>query len=254
MSFSCPFGCPEERSGQKIAPHILKDHRQELLAAILPSGTLYSCLKQRNEDDPEICCCFGCNTCWKNKTVAAKHFSSEEGKKCLIKHKTFLIELQKDKDLGVSEKIQVDISELRKELRATKSKLHDAQMEIARMKEDSDPQGKEVRVENQHLRQYIQSFGDLVFDVMTDLMTEEQHKKLNELDSLNCKESVLGDEKTKLREKLQEEYGKDKLVKLRWFPDADTFLVMKKTAGVCYTDYLPWTRISVLRTFWPKFY
>jgi len=254
MSFSCPFGCSQVRSGQKIVPHILKDHRQALLAAILPSGSLYSCLKQTGEGEPEICCCFGCNTSWKNKTVAAKHFADEEGKKCLIKHKGFLLELQKDIDSGVDKKMLTELAELRKELRATKSKLYDAQMENARIKEDSDPQGKEVRVENQHLRQYIQSFGDLVFDIMTDLMTEEQNKKLNELDSLNCKEFVLGDEKTKLREKLQEEYGKDKLVKLRWFPDADTFLIMKKTAGVCYTDYLPWTRISVLRTFWPKFY
>jgi hypothetical protein len=156
--------------------------------------------------------------------------------------------------MSSKEEFAKQLESLRKELRATKSKLYDAQMENARIKEDSDPQGKEVRVENQHLRQYIQSFGDIVFDVMSDLMTEEQHKKLNELDSLNCKEAVLGDEKTKLRDKLQEEYGKDKLVKLRWFPDADTFLIMKKTAGVCYTDYLPWTRISVLRTFWPKFY
>jgi hypothetical protein len=254
MSFSCPFGCPEERSGQKIAPHILKDHRQALLAAILPSGTLYSCLKQKGEGEPELCVCFGCKVSWKNKTVASRHFNDEEGKKCLIKHKAFLLELQKDSEFAVSEKMLTELADLRKELRSTKSKLYDAQMEIAKMKEDSDPQGKEVRVENQHLRQYIQNFGDLVFNVMRNLMTEEQHKKLNELDSLNCKEAVLGDEKSKLRDKLQEAYHTDDLVKLRWFPDADTFLIMKKTAGVCYTDYLPWTRISVLRTFWPKFY
>lgn len=254
MSFSCPFGCPEERSGQKIAPHILKDHRKDLLAAILPSGTLYSCLKQKDEGEPELCICFGCKTSWKNKTVAARHFNDEEGKKCLVKHRAFLLELQKDNELGASLKIQEEILELRKEIRATKSKLHDAQMEIAKMKEDSDPQAKEVRAENQYLRQYIQNFGDQVFNVMRNLMTQEQHKAMGELDSLNCKEAVHGEEKTKLREKLQEAYHTDDLVKLRWFPDVDTFIIMKKSAGICYTEYLPWTRISVLRTFWPKFY
>jgi hypothetical protein len=96
MSCLCPFGCNEERTGYKTVPHILKDHKQDLLAAILPSGTLYSCLKSRGEGEPELCICFGCKVSWKNRNIAAKHFADEEGKKCLVKHQAFLQVLKED--------------------------------------------------------------------------------------------------------------------------------------------------------------
>jgi hypothetical protein len=254
MSFLCPFGCDEERNGSKTIPHIIKEHKHQLMEAIQASGTLYSCLKARGEGEPEICCCFGCNTAWKNKTVAAKHFHDEKGKECLTKHKAFLQLLKQDAGKGTIEEVMKELDAVRKELRQTKSKLNDAYMQIVSLKEEANPENKQAQKEVQYLKQYIERFGDLAFNVIRDLMTDEQHKAMSQLDSSNCKEFLHGDGKKVLAEKLQAEYHGNEMVRLRWFPSVDTFLQMKNSEGICYTDYTPWTRTCVLRNWWPKMY
>jgi hypothetical protein len=250
----CPFGCQEERNGQKSVAHFIKEHKHQLLEAIQTTGTLYACLKAREEGEPEVCCCFGCNTAWKNKTVATRHFQDEKGKECLTKHRTFLAQLKLDAGQQSIEDLyrQLDIS--RKETRAAKSKLYDLQVEIARLRENVDPQAKDAYAEITYLRQYIEQFGDLVFNSMRELLSEEQHKKMSLIDTLNCKENITAEDKKALAEKLQGFYYSDHLVKLRWYPSVDTYLQMKKSEGVCYSEYLPWMRICVLRNWFPKIY
>ena len=254
MSITCPFNCNVERTGQKLLTHIINEHKCEILEKLAPGGALYSSFKVKEEGEPEICCCFGCNTAWKNKTVATKHFHDEKGKECLTKHKAFLHLLKHDAGKGSIEEVMKELDATRKELRKTKSKLNDAYIQIANLKEDINPENKQAQKEVQYLKQYIERFGDLAFSVIRDLMTDEQHKAMGELDSSNCKEFLHGDAKKALAEKLQAEYHGNEMVRLRWFPSVDTFLQMKNSEGICYTDYTPWTRTCVLRNWWPKMY
>lgn len=253
MSILCPFGCSEERNNQKSVPHFVKDHRHELLEAIQPSGTLYSCIKSKVEGEPEICCCFGCNTAWKNKTVAARHFHDDKGKECLIRHRAFLAQLKQDANLTSMEDIMIQLEQARKETKAAKSKIQDLQIELINLRENADPQAKEACREITYLRQYIEQFGDLVFYTIGELLTEEQHKEMCIIDNLNCKE-LDGEQRKPIAEKLKSLYYTHHVVKLKWFPSLDTYLQMKKSEGVCHSEYTPWTRINVLRNWYPKFY